>query len=183
MADHDEVELYRERLPDLVEYLKGDQIRRAVESGQPIINITINEAPRPAPVPPPPDVLAKYTPYMILYLGFAIIAGIFAVILDDHPHDRDALDRHGGVHRGRRGGRPVSADHEDRGQGDGTRTHAHAWEMKRRRSALDQKKVHNRLITKALERSPFRGHFLDRVHAKSNCIDFCLRRSEGVLNI
>lgn len=80
MTDHDEVELYRERLPDLVEYLKGDQIKRAVESGQPIINITINEAPRPAPVAPPPDVLAKYTPYMILYVGFAIIAGIFAII-------------------------------------------------------------------------------------------------------
>jgi hypothetical protein len=75
------VELYRERLPDLVEYLKGDQVRRAVESGRPIINITINEAPRPAPVAPPPDPLAKYTPYMILYLGFTIIAGIFAVIL------------------------------------------------------------------------------------------------------
>jgi hypothetical protein len=81
MADHDEVELYRERLPALVEYLKGDQVRRAVESGQPIINITINEAPRPAPVtPPPPGPLAKYTEYMILYVGFAIIAGIFAVI-------------------------------------------------------------------------------------------------------
>jgi hypothetical protein len=80
MADHDEVELYRERLPDLVEYLKGDQVRKAVESGQPVINITINEAPRAAPVEAKPGPLAKYTEYMILYLGFAIIAGIFAVI-------------------------------------------------------------------------------------------------------
>lgn len=80
-ANDHEVELYRERLPSLVEYLKGDQIRRAVESGQPIINITINEAPRPAPVIPPPDPLAKYTPYLILYMGFAIIAGVFGIIL------------------------------------------------------------------------------------------------------
>jgi len=80
MTDHDEVELYRERLPDLVEYLKGDQVRRAIESGQPIINITINEAPRAAPVEAKPGPLEKYTEYMILYVGFAIIAGIFAVI-------------------------------------------------------------------------------------------------------
>lgn len=80
MNEHDDVELYRERLPALIDYLKHDQVRRAVESGQPVINITINEAPRAAPVAPPPDVLAKYTPYMILYVGFAIIAGIFAII-------------------------------------------------------------------------------------------------------
>lgn len=76
-----ELEPRRDRLPELIEYLRVDQVRRAVESGQPIINIHYHEAPRPEPVAPPPDVLAKYTPYMILYLGFAIIAGIFAIIL------------------------------------------------------------------------------------------------------
>lgn len=81
MTDHPEVELYRERLPDLVDYLKHDQIKRAVDSGQPIINITINEAPRvPAPVPAP-DVLARYAPYMILATWSAIVFAGVAVVL------------------------------------------------------------------------------------------------------
>jgi hypothetical protein len=79
----EDVELYRERLPSLVEYLKGDQIRRAVASGQPVINITINEAPRPAPAPArEPDVLVKYTPYMILATwSMIVLAGVAVVFI------------------------------------------------------------------------------------------------------
>lgn len=81
MADHDDVELYRERLPALVEYLKGDQVRRAVESGQPIINITINEAARPEPAPPrEPDVATKYAPHLVLATWSAIVLAGIAVV-------------------------------------------------------------------------------------------------------
>jgi uncharacterized membrane protein YgcG len=74
MTDHHDVELYRERIPDLVEYLKGDQIQRAIDSGQPIINITINEAPRPAPAPPPEqDVATKYAGHLVLATWSAIV--------------------------------------------------------------------------------------------------------------
>ncbi|SRR6266511_1694904 len=73
----EEVELYRERLPDLVEYLKGDQIRRAVESGQPVINITINEAPRVPQAVPQQDVATKYAGHLVLATWSAIVfAGI-----------------------------------------------------------------------------------------------------------
>lgn len=81
MTDHDEVELYRDRLPLLVDYLKGDQVRRAVDSGQPIINITINEAPRPAPVPPPPESIAtRYAGHMILATWSLIVLAGVAVV-------------------------------------------------------------------------------------------------------
>lgn len=80
MNESDDVELYRERLPALVDYLKGDQVRRAVESGQPIINITINEAPRSAaPSPPPVDVATKYAPHMILATWSAIVFAGLAI--------------------------------------------------------------------------------------------------------
>lgn len=74
MDESNDVELYRERLPDLVDYLKGDQVRRAVESGKPIIHITVNEAARPAPVEPRQDVLAKYAPYLILATWSMVVA-------------------------------------------------------------------------------------------------------------
>lgn len=80
MNERDDVELYRERLPDLVDYLKGDQIRRAVESGQPIINITINEAPRSAPAAPPPENIAtRYAGHMILATWSAIVFAGLAI--------------------------------------------------------------------------------------------------------
>jgi Flp pilus assembly protein TadB len=82
MDDH--MERWRdpeERLPALVDYLKGDQIKRAVESGRPIINITINEAPRPAPPPPPePDIATKYAGHMILATWSLIVLAGVAVI-------------------------------------------------------------------------------------------------------
>jgi hypothetical protein len=83
MTDHDhEVELYRDRLPNLVEYLKGDQVRRAVESGQPIINITINEAPRLAPpAPPEPDIATKYAGHLVLATWSAIVLAGLAIAL------------------------------------------------------------------------------------------------------
>lgn len=83
MTDHDEVELYRDRLPLLVDYLKGDQVQKAVDSGQPIINITINEAPRPAPVPPPPENIAtRYAGHMILATwSLIVLAGVAVVFL------------------------------------------------------------------------------------------------------
>jgi hypothetical protein len=81
MTDHDEVELYRERLPALVDWLKGDQIKRAVESGQPIINITINEAPRPAPpAPPEPNIATKYAGHLVLATWSAIVFAGIAVV-------------------------------------------------------------------------------------------------------
>jgi hypothetical protein len=80
MAEHDDVELYRERLPDLVDYLKGDQVERAMKSGRPIINITINEAARPAPPPPPPENIAtKYAGHMILATWSAIVFAGLAI--------------------------------------------------------------------------------------------------------
>lgn len=82
MADHDEVELYRERLPALVDYLKGDQVRRAIESGQPIINITINEAPRtPPPAPPEPNIATKYAGHLILATWSALVLAGLAIAL------------------------------------------------------------------------------------------------------
>jgi len=79
-TDHDDVELYRDRLPDLVEYLKSDQVRRAVESGKPIINITINEAPRvPQPVPQQ-DVATKYAGHLVLATWSAIVFAGIAVV-------------------------------------------------------------------------------------------------------
>lgn len=81
MGDLEPYEDRRPVLPELIDYLRADRYRRDLESDRPIININYYEAPRPEPAPPPaPGPLAKYTEYMILYLGFAIIAGIFAVI-------------------------------------------------------------------------------------------------------
>src|SRR6266498_1069112 len=78
MDDHEgKVELYRERLPDLVEYLKGDQVRKAVESGRPIINITINEAPRVPQALPVRNVATEYAGHLVLATWSAIVfAGI-----------------------------------------------------------------------------------------------------------
>jgi len=83
MNEDKNVELYRERLPDLVDYLKHDQVRRALESGQPVINITINEAPRSAPAPPPPqDVATRYAGHLVLATWSAIVfAGIAVVFM------------------------------------------------------------------------------------------------------
>jgi Flp pilus assembly protein TadB len=82
MDDHEgKVELYRERLPDLVEYLKGDQVRKAVESGRQIINITINEAPRPAPpAAPEPNIATKYAGHLVLATWSMIVLAGIAVI-------------------------------------------------------------------------------------------------------
>jgi len=80
MTDHDEVELYRERLPALVDWLKGDQVRRAVESGQPIINITINEAPRVPQEIPQQDVATKYAGHLVLATWSAIVFAGIAVV-------------------------------------------------------------------------------------------------------
>jgi Flp pilus assembly protein TadB len=81
----DELDRYqnpRERLPALIDYLKGDQVRRAVETGQPIINITINEAPRPAPVPTKEDIATKYAGHMILATwSMIVLAGVAVVFV------------------------------------------------------------------------------------------------------
>jgi len=69
---------HEDRLPAIIEYLQADLARRDHEKG--VIHFHYHEAERSLPPPPKPDVLARYTPYMILYLGFAIIAGVFAVI-------------------------------------------------------------------------------------------------------
>lgn len=79
----DELDRYQdpsERLPALIDYLKGDQVRRAVESNRPIINITINEAPRPAAVPPKEDVATKYAGHMILATWSLIVTAGVAVV-------------------------------------------------------------------------------------------------------
>lgn len=83
MDEDQSVELYRERLPDLVDYLKGDQVRRAIESGQPVINITINEAPRShPPAPPPENIATKYAGHLVLATWSALVfAGIAIVFM------------------------------------------------------------------------------------------------------
>jgi hypothetical protein len=80
----DRVELDRERrdrLPALIDYLQHDQVQRAINSGQPIINITINEAPRDPPSAiKEPDVMAKYAPYLMLATWSMIVLAGVAVI-------------------------------------------------------------------------------------------------------
>lgn len=80
MGDLERWEDPTQRLPALIDYLKSDQVRRAVESGQPIINITINEAPRPAPAPVKEDVATKYAGHMILATWSAIVLSGVAVV-------------------------------------------------------------------------------------------------------
>lgn len=81
----DELERYRdprERLPALIDYLKNDQVQRAINSGQPIINITINEAPRVEPRQEKQDVATKYAGHMVLATWSAIVfAGIAVVFI------------------------------------------------------------------------------------------------------
>lgn len=78
----EEVELYRERLPDLVDWLKGDQVQRAIDSKQPIINITINEAPRVPQEIPKQDIATKYAGHLVLATWSALVfAGIAIVFI------------------------------------------------------------------------------------------------------
>lgn len=81
----DEIERYRdpgERLPALIDYLKNDQVERAVRSGQPIVNITINEAPRPVAAEPKQDVATKYAGHMILATwSLIVLAGVAVVFV------------------------------------------------------------------------------------------------------
>lgn len=81
-----ELERFRdpqERLPALIDYLKSDQAVRATETGQPVININIYEAPREAaPVVPPVDVATKYAPHMILATwSLIVLAGVAVVFV------------------------------------------------------------------------------------------------------
>jgi len=80
MGDLERWEDPDKRLPALIDYLKGDQVRRAVESGQPIINITINEAARPAPAPIKEDIATKYAGHMILATWSVIVLAGVAVV-------------------------------------------------------------------------------------------------------
>lgn len=81
----DNVELGRERrdrLPALIDYLKHDQVQRAINSGQPIINITINEAPRSPEVIKEPDIATKYAPHLILATwSLIVLAGVAVVFV------------------------------------------------------------------------------------------------------
>jgi len=84
--DDDRVELDRERhdrLPALIDYLKHDQVQRAINSGQPIINITINEAPRSTePVIKEPDIATKYAPHLVLATwSMIVLAGVAVVFV------------------------------------------------------------------------------------------------------
>lgn len=80
-----DLERYRdptERLPALIDYLKQDQVARAVESGQPIININIYEAERKPEPLPPENIATKYAGHMILATWSAIVfAGIAVVFM------------------------------------------------------------------------------------------------------
>jgi hypothetical protein len=81
-----ELERFRdpqERLPALIDYLKSDQAVRATETGQPVININIYEAPREAaPVAVPVDVATKYAPHMILATwSLIVLAGVAVVFV------------------------------------------------------------------------------------------------------
>lgn len=70
-----------DRLPALIDYLKHDQVERAIKSGQPIINITINEAPRSPETIKEPDVATKYAPHLVLATWSAIVFAGLAVAL------------------------------------------------------------------------------------------------------
>ncbi len=71
-----------DRLPAIVDYLKGDIVERAIASGQPIVNITINEAPREIPRQEKQDVATKYAGHMVLATWSAIVfAGIAVVFI------------------------------------------------------------------------------------------------------
>jgi hypothetical protein len=61
-----------DRLPAIIDYLKSDLARRDHEQG--VIHFHYHEAPRPEPVTPAPDVLAKYAPYLILATWSMIVA-------------------------------------------------------------------------------------------------------------
>lgn len=81
MDDHVELDRERhDRLPALVDYLKGDQVERAIKSGQPIINITINEAPHVPPPVPQQDVATKYAGHLVLATWSMIVLAGIAVI-------------------------------------------------------------------------------------------------------
>jgi hypothetical protein len=69
----------RERLAEIVEYTRRDLAQRG--SSDPVVHIHYHAAPAPEPMTvPPPTVLEKYTPHMILAVFFLIIFGIFAIV-------------------------------------------------------------------------------------------------------